>query len=232
MPRVVSKGSITGRAAFNNGGLGLSIGTRVGGARHAIARRAPDSIKIGNDGGLSFVVLGIYYSVDLQYTFQFNTVQQVSFGQRYSVFNNKDSVFMIYGVPDGSLYGFGIAVSSFATNVTSNSFEITFPIISGIDDLVLDNMVSSDLVYQRSGSSGPLSLIETDLETDIDFFKSSQFTVNFKVIENPQLDDVKNELRFYSGKTFKYQLNSNDSGVVIYDGVSHPFNLRNSDFDE
>ena len=47
MPRVVSKGSITGRSAFSNGGLGLSIGTRATkGIRHAISRRAPDNVKI------------------------------------------------------------------------------------------------------------------------------------------------------------------------------------------
>jgi len=43
----ISKGSITGRAAFSNGGLGLSIGSKVsGGIRHAISRRAPDASKI------------------------------------------------------------------------------------------------------------------------------------------------------------------------------------------
>ena len=50
MPRVVSKGSITGRSAFSNGGLGLSIGTRATkGIRHAISRRAPDNVKINGD---------------------------------------------------------------------------------------------------------------------------------------------------------------------------------------
>jgi hypothetical protein len=42
----ISKGSITGRAAFSNGGLGLSIGSRVGGARRMISTRAPDASKI------------------------------------------------------------------------------------------------------------------------------------------------------------------------------------------
>jgi hypothetical protein len=43
----ISKGSITGRKAYSDGGLGLSIGTRATrGIRHAIARRAPDTVKI------------------------------------------------------------------------------------------------------------------------------------------------------------------------------------------
>jgi hypothetical protein len=43
----IKKGAITGRPAYSNGGLGLSIGTRVnGGIRSAIAHRAPDSIKV------------------------------------------------------------------------------------------------------------------------------------------------------------------------------------------
>ena len=45
----ISKGSITGRKAFSNGGLGLSIGSRVsGGIRQVIGRRAPDAIKIAS----------------------------------------------------------------------------------------------------------------------------------------------------------------------------------------
>lgn len=43
----ISKGSITGRKSYSDGGLALSIGTRsTRGIRHAIARRAPDSVKI------------------------------------------------------------------------------------------------------------------------------------------------------------------------------------------
>jgi hypothetical protein len=45
MPAHIRKGLITGAPAFNSGGLGLSIGSRVGGARHAISNRAPDSLK-------------------------------------------------------------------------------------------------------------------------------------------------------------------------------------------
>jgi len=48
----ISKGSITGRAAYSNGGLALSIGTRASrGIRNAIAKRAPDSVKIALSSG-------------------------------------------------------------------------------------------------------------------------------------------------------------------------------------
>lgn len=45
----IKKGAITGRPAYSNGGLGLSIGTRVNGVRRAIAHRAPDSIKVAEE---------------------------------------------------------------------------------------------------------------------------------------------------------------------------------------
>lgn len=48
MPAHIRKGLITGAPAFNSGGLGLSIGSRVGGTRHRIAQRAPDSVKIAS----------------------------------------------------------------------------------------------------------------------------------------------------------------------------------------
>lgn len=52
MPAHIKKGAITGRPAFTNGGLGLSIGTRVfGGLRHAVSSRAPNiSGSSGNSG--------------------------------------------------------------------------------------------------------------------------------------------------------------------------------------
>jgi hypothetical protein len=49
MPAHIRKGLITGAPSFNSGGLGLSIGSRVGGIRHAIARRAPDSVPINSN---------------------------------------------------------------------------------------------------------------------------------------------------------------------------------------
>ncbi len=46
MPAHIRKGLITGAPAFNSGGLGLSIGSRVGGIRAMISKRAPDGGKI------------------------------------------------------------------------------------------------------------------------------------------------------------------------------------------
>ena len=227
MPRIVSKGSITGRKAYSNGGLGLSIGSGVGGARKAITRRAPDSGKSAEDnGGLSFVVnvlggditsyLGDnrgFYFIDAT----FITAGQ-SFGQSYSVFQNKDSVAIISEFADIS-GGFVLAVSTFAKYVTSNSFEITFPTISDIGTLTQTDISGLVLVYELSGNN----LVLNNSLTGQQVLQAVNFTVRINLSDSPVLANVKSGLTFYSGKTFKYQLNTNDAGVLIYDGGLYPF---------
>jgi hypothetical protein len=239
MPQVVSKGLITGRPAFSNGGLGLSIGSGVGGIRNAIARRAPDGIKIGNssgnNSGFSFVVNNFqnrnvsYDNINI-ITFAFidfsPTVGQV--GETYSVFQNKKSVAISSGLSinqsNMNFFEYSLNVSSFAKNVTSNSFDIIFPIISGIDDLVSTDLINlgpdiKGLKYQLSGN---VLMLKNNLSIP-DVLASSQFAVIFVFPPTAGLEYIKDNLRFYSGKTFKYQLNSNDSGVVTYKNVSIPF---------
>jgi len=104
----ISKGSITGRKAYSDGGLALSIGTRATrGIRHAIARRAPDSVKIS----------GVPKVSEYKFTKSFT----------YGPYN------ALYGVatsPYISSFGVtlltGTALSPlFANNVSSIKFEIT-----------------------------------------------------------------------------------------------------------
>ena len=151
-----------------------------------------------------------------------------SFGQTYSVFQNKDSVGFYVDVYDSSdIIGFGLVVSKFATNVKSNSFEITFPYISGIDTLTAADILNSELlglVYELSGNH---LVLKKSIVTNDQLLQAVNFTVAFIVSNtlDPTSDlvNVKSGLTFYSEKTFKYQLNTNDTGVIEYDNKSYSF---------
>ena len=225
----LSKGSITGRSAYSDGGLGLSIGSRVGGSRHAIARRAPDSIKIGNNSGLSFVVnddVDITMSGNIAYSINLDGENTTGFffanydtgvnGRKYSLFQNQERVAItisnLGGRGEDGIEAYYLSVSSFATNVTSNSFEIRFPTISGINDLTSDIIQRGLLYYELSGNE----LVYNSALTENALFEADKFTVGFLCkSDTAALETVKNDLTGSSNSVVKFQLNTNDSGVVI-----------------
>ena len=146
MPRVVSKGSITGRSAFSNGGLGLSIGTRATkGIRHAIGRRAPDSVKINGDPTPDYKIgyngAGRTYTGtgSVPYVETIAVFENDAENSKYELFENKLQTFSVKFVTDLSGRKInavftngnaGIFAESLFSYKSKNTHEFTFPDIS------------------------------------------------------------------------------------------------------
>lgn len=171
----ISKGSITGRAAFSNGGLGLSIGSKVsGGIRHAIGRRAPDASKIAgavtiptyvvsNTNGFMFndTPSGYSYITNFIITTSGSTTLDKITGIKFAMNGLSDAVFNINtaGVPQ------------VITKTGTNTYEVLFNFtITGSQP----NYTSSNtnILIENATDTSLISKYDT-------YIKNKKYTITF-----------------------------------------------------
>jgi hypothetical protein len=245
MPAHVRKGLITGAPAFNSGGLGLSIGSRIGGGiRHAIAGRAPDAVKIssGNSGSLSFYVndyiIGQQPSIKVLYrnvgqllsTVTFATITSHTQHPTYSILQNINNVF-IYGlnIREFDLCGNGIffvPLSKFIENVSASSFEITIPSIkqSVLNDLSSNDYASDKVVFEQSGNE----MILGDTNNEATLMQGNRFFITFAISSTTPIQQARTTLTNYTGKTYKFELYTNESGAFTVNDTKYEFKRINT----
>ena len=184
----ISKGSITGRAAFSNGGLGLSIGSKVsGGIRHAISRRAPDASKIAGavapaapvNPAYNFTKTIVYTTFDGFFPNEpppYITAMSITLLTTSSIstmFSKKLDEITIGNIQSALgnnfkvifKYGSSQTVEQFISNVSNNVYNFTIP--SFATALITDNPPASTVLYwngsafSKTGSAADLSLTIT-----------------------------------------------------------------------
>lgn len=198
----ISKGSITGRKAFSNGGLALSIGTRANrGIRHAIAKRAPDTVKIAGGGSSSGTTNDYKIKYGMGLISYSNTSTQTtkpyleSVGLFYSpdndaaaiyqqLFEKKLETIRFKSVLDGSNNTIivsltnpasGTFIESLFTNPSSNVHEFQFPDISyNFTQADISNNTTS--LYLNSGKFTNNSSNQTNTITATFLFEPNTMT--------------------------------------------------------
>jgi hypothetical protein len=227
MPRVVSKGSITGRKAFSNGGLGLSIGSGVGGARNAITRRAPDSGKSAEDsiyyhiyGGPS-VKLSPGLGPDRPYISDISLNFDLNYAPSINMFTNKLEQIAFRFFPEDlsgndaeitvSIYSINpsYVTESLFTTVSNNVYSITIPTMS---DPIL---TGTEAIRYLDVTTEPQLLVSSDTNAKFEFdFSWSGVdltdTDDFNRFTT-MIDDITN-------KTYTFTLLANNYCIIQCDG--------------
>ena len=224
----ISKGSITGRKAFSNGGLGLSIGSRVGGARRMITARAPDTVKIaGGTQSNNFKIR----KIDGIISYSTTTTQSEPYLEQVSVFYDdaNDAIYPQLFEKKLTTLAFmsdlsgdetikvslqnpqtGIFIESLFQNTASNVHEFQFPDIS-YNFTLLDISNNDRALYLNDGKF-----------TDNDTNKNNTITALFIFDPNTMtISDVNDTfIPLIDNKKYTITMNSDSIMDVTVPGLS------------
>lgn len=224
----ISKGSITGRKAYSDGGLALSVGTRATrGIRNSINRRAPDAGKIS--GGITipdYVLFGYASVYDIVGTPAKPYLSKLTISQpTYGISNTPSSVKMFQTQPLAITFRFFPVDTSgndayidislqYAIDYPENMFvqesknvySITFP-SNGYTFATGDETAGNKDLYSN-GSTDPLIATSTG--------KKYKFNIDWtNVILTNELTTFNTMLTSILGKKYTFTLTNNNAFNVV-----------------
>jgi hypothetical protein len=229
MPAHIRKGLITGAPAFNSGGLGLSIGSRVGGARRMISARAPDGGKMtpapteykirgadianlsldnylvepANNFDIREIIITPTANVSTISTFVENTIQDIEFTVNI---NSKTIKLKLKS-------GTSTIVETLITKMSLiNNYEFKIPTIAS--NLITETDGEPDTLYYDGETVGT-----TDADDDkMELYLSE---IGYDLENAGELADFKTAVNTYiSGKTFDITMTSDRTLKVKSDNLT------------
>ncbi len=228
----ISKGSITGRKAYSDGGLGLSIGSRVGGARRMITARSPDSVKIS--GGAEAPIYKIsgyrttftpsattrpYISSIISSQASGGTSSSQMFEARLDGFtfefkptdaSNNDAIITILVIPTGET-----AIDTLFSYVSNNVYSFVIPALSNV---ISNSSTSPTNRYTNGNTDGLVSSSGSKL------FNFQFSWTGVTLSDGPDFTRFTAMINDIVNKTYTFTLSANNkfalssSGSNIYSG--------------